>query len=244
MPHLGAREASLRGQLDALDTRAADRDAYLKLADDLEGFLARLRGCTATATTDDRRRVLRLLVKDVLIAPEKITIRHRIPVREPPTAAAATTTQPTRRVTCATVINCVGGVLSLTLANRRHASSGWGEVPLALGLRQGEALGLMWSDVDLDRGTLRIRRGRLRPRYEHGCGGTCGRKPGYCPDRKQIRPDTGDTKSRAGKRTMGLPDPLIELLGSTKCFRRPSASQLASSGTTGAGYSRNRTVAR
>ena len=40
--------------------------------------------CTASATgasTDDRRRVLRLLVKDVLIGPEKITIRHRIPIR-------------------------------------------------------------------------------------------------------------------------------------------------------------------
>ena len=67
----------------ALDAQAADRDAYLKLADDLEGFLARLRGTAATATTEERRRVLRLLVKDVLIGPEKITIRHRIPVREP-----------------------------------------------------------------------------------------------------------------------------------------------------------------
>jgi DNA invertase Pin-like site-specific DNA recombinase len=83
MPHLRAREASLRGQLDALDAQAADRDAYLKLAGDLEGFLARLRGKAATASTDDRRRVLRLLVKDILIGPEKITIRHRIPVREP-----------------------------------------------------------------------------------------------------------------------------------------------------------------
>ena len=83
MPHLRAREASLRGQLDALDTQAADRDAYLKLADDLEGFLTRLRGSAATASTGDRRRVLQLLVKDVLIGPEKITIRHRIPVREP-----------------------------------------------------------------------------------------------------------------------------------------------------------------
>ena len=82
MPHLRAREASLRGQLDALDAQAADRDAYLKLADDLEGFLARLRGTAATATMEERRRVLRLLVKDVLIGPEKITIRHRIPVRE------------------------------------------------------------------------------------------------------------------------------------------------------------------
>ena len=83
MPHLRARETSLRGQINALNAQAADRDAYLKLADDLEGFLARLRGNAATATVDGRRRVLRLLVKDVLIGPEKITIRHRIPVREP-----------------------------------------------------------------------------------------------------------------------------------------------------------------
>ena len=83
MPGLRAREAGLRGQLAALDAQAADRDAYLKLAAGLEGFLSRLRGSAATARTEDRRRVLRLLVKDVLIGPEKITIRHRIPVREP-----------------------------------------------------------------------------------------------------------------------------------------------------------------
>jgi DNA invertase Pin-like site-specific DNA recombinase len=82
MPHLRAREASLRGQLEALDAQAADRDAYLKLADDLDGFLAQLRGNVAIASIHERRRVLRLLVKDVLIGPEKITIRHRIPVRE------------------------------------------------------------------------------------------------------------------------------------------------------------------
>ena len=86
MPHLRAREASLRAQLGALDAQAADRDAYLKLAGNLESFLARLRCNAATASTEDRRRVLRLLVKDVLIGPEKITIRHRIPVREQPSS--------------------------------------------------------------------------------------------------------------------------------------------------------------
>ena len=83
MPHLRAREASLRSQLDALDAQAADRDAYLKLAGDLDSFLAQLRGSAATTSIQERQRVLRLLVKDVLIGPEKITIRHRIPVREP-----------------------------------------------------------------------------------------------------------------------------------------------------------------
>jgi site-specific DNA recombinase len=85
MPDLRARQTSLRSQLDALDTQAADRDAYLQLADNLGSFLTRLRGNAATASTEERQRVLRLLVKNVLIGPEKITIRHRIPAREPAT---------------------------------------------------------------------------------------------------------------------------------------------------------------
>jgi site-specific DNA recombinase len=81
MPHLRAREANLRRQLDALHAQVADQDAYLKLADDLEDFLTRLHTNAATATVKDRQRVLQLIVKDILIGPEKITIRHRIPTR-------------------------------------------------------------------------------------------------------------------------------------------------------------------
>ncbi|MFI6061792.1 recombinase family protein [Streptomyces sp. NPDC051286] len=81
IPDLRARESNLRGQLDALEAQLADRDAYLKLADDIEGFLAQLRGNAALAEVPARQRVLRLLVKDILVGPEKITIRHRIPTR-------------------------------------------------------------------------------------------------------------------------------------------------------------------
>jgi integrase len=105
----------------------------------------------------------------------------------------------------------IRGLLKVVSARRNGAR--W-VIALALGLRQGEALGLKWTDVDLGGGILRIRRGRLRPKYEHGCGGTCGRKPGYCPQRVNVRPDTSDTKSQAGKRMIGLPDPLIALLKS------------------------------
>ena len=83
MPALRARETGLKDQVAALDAQAADRDAYLRLAGDPEGFLTRLRGSAATATVEDRQRVLRAVVQDVLIGPEKLTIRHRIPVREP-----------------------------------------------------------------------------------------------------------------------------------------------------------------
>ncbi|MER5670433.1 tyrosine-type recombinase/integrase [Pseudonocardia alni] len=94
---------------------------------------------------------------------------------------------------------------------RNHAR--WA-IALALGLRQGEVLGLRWTDVDLDTGTLLVRRGRLRPRYRHGCGGSCGKKAGYCPKRLADRPETDETKSRAGRRAIGLPDELVALLKS------------------------------
>jgi site-specific DNA recombinase len=84
IPDLRAREASLPNQIDALNSQAADRQVYLKLADDLEGFLTGLRTSADTADVPQQQRVLRLLVKDVLVGPQKITIRHRIPVREHP----------------------------------------------------------------------------------------------------------------------------------------------------------------
>ena len=91
MPELRSRETSLRTQLDALAAQLVDRDTYLKLATNLEDFLARLRGNTATATVPEQQRVLRLLVKDVLIGPERILIRHSIPT----TSSAPTPTRKT-----------------------------------------------------------------------------------------------------------------------------------------------------
>lgn len=83
-------------------------------------------------------------------------------------------------------------------------------VAIALGLRQGEALGLQWSDLDLEHQILRVRRSRLRPKYRHGCDSPCGRKhAGHCPQRVNEREDTKDTKSKAGRRIIGLPAPLV-----------------------------------
>ena len=48
--------------------------------------------------------------------------------------------------------------------------------------------------------------------YEHGCGGGCGKFPGWCPQRILINGEDGDTRSRAGRRVVGLPAPLVQLL--------------------------------
>lgn len=100
----------------------------------------------------------------------------------------------------------------LTVASKRRNHARWA-IALALGLRQSEALGLKWSDVDLETGVLTVRRGRQRPRWRHGCDGTCGRKfGGHCPERVPLRAETTETKSRAGRRSIGLPDELVRLL--------------------------------
>ena len=84
MPDLRAKQAELQASLDALDAPQIDQETYLKLAENLESFLGRLRDNAETATVDDRQKVLRSVVKEVLVGPERVTIRHSIPVRDHP----------------------------------------------------------------------------------------------------------------------------------------------------------------
>jgi len=78
----------------------------------------------------------------------------------------------------------------LTAAPRRN-NARW-SVALSLGLRQGEALGLPWDAVDLDAATLTVRQALQR---QAGKGLVI------------VRP-----KSRAGRRVVSLPGPLVDAL--------------------------------
>ncbi len=99
----------------------------------------------------------------------------------------------------------------LAAAQDRRNAARWA-IALALGLRQGEALALRWDDIDLEANSLRVRATRLRPVYEHGCDGDCGKTAGHCPRRRQTNGTVGATKSAAGNRVVGLPDQLAALL--------------------------------
>jgi integrase len=68
-------------------------------------------------------------------------------------------------------------IAPLSLADARHVmelaatqrnGSRW-SVALALGLRQGEALGLRWRHVDLANGSIAVRSQLVRQRWRHGC---------------------------------------------------------------------------
>jgi integrase len=116
----------------------------------------------------------------------------------------------------------------LTAARERRNAARWA-IALSLGLRQGEALGLRWLDIDLEAGILKITTNRVRPHYEHGCSTPCGKTPGHCTHRVQTNEDDGPTKSSAGKRKIGLPPQLLQLLEDHRCQQdqeRTRAGQL------------------
>ena len=119
--------------------------------------------------------------------------------------------------------------LLFAAALKERNGSRW-VVALALGLRQGEALGLQWADVDWDEAVLTVRRSRTRPRYEHGCKPACGhRYAGHCPARREVRPATDTTKSKAGRRFVPLPAAVLDLLqmhGNAQELERRRAAQL------------------
>ena len=86
-------------------------------------------------------------------------------------------------------------------------------VALALGLRQGEALGLMWDDIDFKKHQLRVRRQLQRPSWHHGCGDPePDHQPFKCPQRTGGGWVFEDVKSRAGRRTLAVPSQLMQQL--------------------------------
>jgi site-specific DNA recombinase len=80
MPDLRQREQAAHAQLQLIAIQAQDRASYLRLAETLAAFLGRLRSSAETLDILERQRIVRLLVKEILVADDAITIRHSIPV--------------------------------------------------------------------------------------------------------------------------------------------------------------------
>lgn len=95
----------------------------------------------------------------------------------------------------------------LEAAEGQRNAARW-SVALGLGLRQGEALGLTWQHVDLDEGTIHVRQALQRVK---GKGLVFG-----------------PVKSRAGRRSVAIPD---ELLSQLKAHRTAQAAERLAAGS-------------
>jgi site-specific DNA recombinase len=78
------REQTLRGEWQAIADQANDRANFLRLAETLTAFLARLRSAADTLDVSERQRIVRLVIKEILVGDHTIVIRHCIPVASGP----------------------------------------------------------------------------------------------------------------------------------------------------------------
>jgi site-specific DNA recombinase len=90
MPALQKREQTLQSELDALEAATVDQQSYLRIADSLDAFLSQLRTRADTLQVTDRQKTVRLLVNEILVDQNSITIRHSIPMA----GGAAPTSEP------------------------------------------------------------------------------------------------------------------------------------------------------
>ncbi|WP_024875357.1 tyrosine-type recombinase/integrase [Saccharomonospora piscinae] len=141
----------------------------------------------------------------------------------------------------------------LTEAQNRRNGVRWA-VALALGLRQGEALGLKWRDLTTEwhhgcrgdtpcgharsescphrqvSGLLTVRRALQRQTWQHGCtpNAPCGRKRGAdCPSRHGGGLVVVEPKSRAGRRVVSIPPPVVHGLLSHRDAQEAERAQAA-----------------
>jgi site-specific DNA recombinase len=84
MPMLRQRQQALRAELQAITDQANERAAFLRLAETLTAFLTRLRSAAESLSVMERQKIVRLLVKEILVGEDTITIRHSIPIPSAP----------------------------------------------------------------------------------------------------------------------------------------------------------------
>ena len=80
MPALRKRQEALKAESYSLEVAAASHQGFLRLAENMEEFLGRLRKTADSMSVIERQKVLRLVVKEILVDRETIKIKHSIPV--------------------------------------------------------------------------------------------------------------------------------------------------------------------
>ncbi|KLL10830.1 tyrosine-type recombinase/integrase [Protofrankia coriariae] len=148
--------------------------------------------------------ILRLALKDAVR--EELLVRNVADLVQPPRKDDA----PVRALTEAEA----GRVLAVALVDRLAAL--W-MIMLALGLRKGEALGLRWDVVDLDAGTVQIRRKQRRRLV--GVDPDTGRKRWELVEDDQL-------KTKGSKATLALPEMVVVVLREHKA-RQSAAKEAA-----------------
>ena len=95
---LQTRQQSIVSELKALQTAELDRASRLSLATTMERFLQRMREGAQSVFLAERQRIVRLLVREVQVGKETVTICHSIPIESaPPDASGPSRNEPSEK---------------------------------------------------------------------------------------------------------------------------------------------------
>src|SRR5579864_3189826 len=79
-PELRRQQQAIEAELQSLEVAAADQTRHLRLVETLAELHTRLRARANSLEEAERQRVVRLLVQEILVGSDSITIRHSIPM--------------------------------------------------------------------------------------------------------------------------------------------------------------------
>jgi len=80
VPELRKQQQAIEAELQSLEMAAVDRTRHLRLVETLAELRTRLRARGNVLEVAERQRIVRLLVQEVLVGRDSITIRHSIPM--------------------------------------------------------------------------------------------------------------------------------------------------------------------
>jgi site-specific DNA recombinase len=104
MLELNKKSQAVESELRSLETTAVDQVRYMQLAESLDGFRRKLCARAKTIDVYERQQILRLLVKEILVDANSLTIRHSLPIpqissgsniAQPPNSTPSGTSQKT-----------------------------------------------------------------------------------------------------------------------------------------------------
>jgi len=76
---LRKKESALTSELQSIESRMVDEEMYLQLVGRIDDFLSRIRHSAESLNVLDRQKILRLVVKEILVGADTVTIKHSIP---------------------------------------------------------------------------------------------------------------------------------------------------------------------
>src|SRR5260221_11431403 len=79
-PAVKKKIAALESERQNLGVRALEDQTWIEINQSLESFVARLNQTAQKLTTAERQKIVRLLIKQIDVGKETITIHHSIPI--------------------------------------------------------------------------------------------------------------------------------------------------------------------